>query len=126
MYLKQTLKINFDEKFLRSSLYHSLHAPYLTNTNNNSRIDLFKIILSICNLNKSYINIPVDKEKGRKSLKLEKLAANNKVKHEFAHEAMSDVDATIGVEEIIKKNDADFCDHLIIFFNLFCKYSQKV
>ena len=27
--------INFDEKFLRSSLYHSLHAPYLTNTNNN-------------------------------------------------------------------------------------------
>ena len=29
--------INFDEKFLRSSLYQSLHAPYLTNTNNNSR-----------------------------------------------------------------------------------------
>jgi len=109
--------INFDEKFLRSSLYHSLHAPYLTNTNNNSRIDLFKIILSICNLNKSYINIPVDKEKGRKSLKLEKLAANNKVKHEFAHDAMSDVDATLGVAEIIKKNDANFWDHLMIFRN---------
>jgi len=44
--------INFDEKFLRSSFFQSLHAPYLTNTNNNSRSDLFKIILAICNLEK--------------------------------------------------------------------------
>ena len=109
--------INFDEKFLRSSLYQSLHAPYLTNTNNNSRTDLFKIILSICNLNKSYLNIPVDKEKGRKSLKLEKLAENNKIKHEFAHDAMSDVDATLGVAEIIKRNEPDFWEHLMVFRN---------
>ena len=86
--------INFDEKFLRSSFYHSLYAPYLTNTNDNSRSDLFKIILSICNLEKSYINIPIDKKNGRKSLKLEKLAECNKIKHDFAHDAMSDVDAT--------------------------------
>tara|TARA_B100000035_G_scaffold131003_1_gene111363 strand:+ start:658 stop:2079 length:1422 start_codon:yes stop_codon:yes gene_type:complete len=109
--------INFDEKFLRSSLYHSLHAPYLTNTNNNSRTDLFKIILSICNLDKPYINIPIDKEKGRKSLKLEKIAENNKIKHEFAHDAMSDVDATLGVAEIIKNNDPDLWEHLMVFRN---------
>ena len=30
---------------------------------------------------------------------------------------MSDVDATLGVAEIIKKNDADFWDHLMIFRN---------
>ncbi len=109
--------INFDEKFLRSSLYHSLHAPYLTNTNNNSRTDLFKIILSICNLDKPYINIPIDKEKGRKSLKLEKISENNKIKHEFAHDAMSDVDATLGVAEIIKNNDPDLWEHLMVFRN---------
>ena len=97
--------INFDEKFLRSSFFQSLHAPYLTNTNNNSRSDLFKIILAICNLEKPYLNIPVDSEKGRKILKLENLAANNDISHEFAHDAMSDVDATIGLAEIIKKNE---------------------
>ena len=68
-------------------------------------------------MNKSYLNIPVDKEKGRKSLKLEKLAENNKIKHEFAHDAMSDVDATLGVAEIIKRNEPDFWEHLMVFRN---------
>ena len=31
--------INFDEKFLRSSFYQSLYAPYLTNTNNNMNMN---------------------------------------------------------------------------------------
>ena len=109
--------INFDEKFLRSSFYHSLYAPYLTNTNDNSRSDLFKIILSICNLEKSYINIPIDKKNGRKSLKLERLAECNKIKHDFAHDAMSDVDATLGLAEIIKNNDIELWKHVIEFRN---------
>ena len=109
--------INFDEKFLRSSFFQSLHAPYLTNTNNNSRSDLFKIVLAICNLEKPYLNIPIDSEKGRKILKLENLAANNNISHEFAHDAMSDVDATIGIAEIIKKNDDDLWKHFMTFTN---------
>ena len=82
----------------------------MTNTNNNSRSDLFKIILTICNLEKPYLNIPIDKEKGRKSLKLEKLAENNNIEHEFAHDAMSDVDATLGIAELIKTNDHRFME----------------
>ena len=109
--------INFDEKFLRSSFYQSLYAPYMTNTNNNSRSDLFKIMLTVCNLEKAYLNIPIDQEKGRKSLKLETLAENNNIKHEFAHDAMSDVDATLGLAEIIKKNDPDFWAHVMTFRN---------
>ena len=109
--------INFDEKFLRSSFYQSLYAPYLTNTNNNSRSDLFKIILTICNLEKPYLKIPIDKEKGRKTLKLEKLAENNNIEHKFAHDAMSDVDATLGIAELIKTNDPDLWKHLMIFRN---------
>tara|TARA_Y100000768_G_scaffold385192_1_gene370785 strand:+ start:1999 stop:3417 length:1419 start_codon:yes stop_codon:yes gene_type:complete len=107
--------INFDEKFLRSSLYQSLYAPYLTNTNSNSRADLFKIILAVCNLNKKYLNIPIDDKNGRKSLKLENLATNNKIKHEFAHDAMSDVNATLDLANIIKKNDPKLWDYLISF-----------
>ena len=36
--------IRFDEEVLRSSFFQSLHDPYLTNTNRNSRTDLFKIV----------------------------------------------------------------------------------
>lgn len=109
--------INFDEKFLRSSFYQSLYAPYLTNTNKNSRADLFKMILALCNLNKSYLNIPTDSISGKRSLKLEKLSENNGIKHEFAHDAMSDVDATIGIANIIKSNEPEFWEHMIQFNN---------
>ena len=37
--------IRFDEEILRSGFFQSLHDPYLTNTENNSRTDLFKIVL---------------------------------------------------------------------------------
>jgi len=107
--------INFDEKFLRCSFYQSLHAPYLTNTNNNSRADLFKMILAVCNLDKTYLNIPTDSETGKRSLKLEKLAENNAITHDFAHDAMSDVDATIDLANIIKKNEPKLWDHMIQF-----------
>ena len=39
--------IRFDEEVLRSSFFQSLHDPYLTNTNKNSRTDLFKIVLGL-------------------------------------------------------------------------------
>ena len=107
--------INFDEKFLRCSFYQSLHAPYLTNTNNNSRADLFKIILAVCNLDKPYLNIPTDTKTGKRSLKLEKLAENNGITHEFAHDAMSDVDATVDLANIIKKNEPELWEHMIQF-----------
>ena len=109
--------INFDEKFLRSSLYQSLYAPYLTNTNSNSRADLFKIILAVCNLKKKYLNIPVDNDSGRKSLKLESLAINNKIKHEFAHDAMSDVNATLDLANIIKTSEPELWDYMMLFRN---------
>ena len=109
--------INFDEKFLRSSLYQSLYAPYLTNTNSNSRADLFKIILAVCNLEKKYINIPIDNNSERKILKLESLAMNNKIKHEFAHDAMSDVNATLDLANIIKTNEPELWDHMMLFRN---------
>ena len=107
--------INFDEKFLRCSFYQSLHAPYLTNTNNNSRADLFKIILAVCNMDKPYLNIPSDAKTGKRSLKLEKLAENNGITHDFAHDAMSDVDATVDLANIIKKNEPELWEHMIQF-----------
>ena len=50
-------------------------------------------------------------------MKLEKLAENNNIKHEFAHDAMSDVDATLGIAELIKRNEPDLWEHLMTFRN---------
>jgi len=36
--------LQFDEHLLRQALYKSLHPPYLTNTNNNSRSDALRIV----------------------------------------------------------------------------------
>ena len=101
--------IRFDEEILRSSFFQSLYDPYLTNTNNNSRTDLFKIVLGLSSLDKSVLNIPLN-DKGRPSYKLENIAKNNNVEHLSAHDALSDVYATMGVAKIIKDKAPDYWD----------------
>ena len=99
--------IRFDEEILRSSFFQSLYDPYLTNTNNNSRTDLFKIVLGLSALKESILDIPLN-DKGRPSYKLENIAKNNGVEHISAHDALSDVYATIGVAKIIKDKAPDY------------------
>jgi len=94
--------IRFDEEVLRSSFFQSLYDPYLTNTNNNTRTDLFKIVLGLSSLNENILDIPVN-EKNKPSYKLENIAKNNNIKHLSAHDALSDVYATIGIAKIIKE-----------------------
>ena len=73
------------------------------------------MILAVCNLDKPYLNIPTDAKTGKRSLKLEKLAENNGITHDFAHDAMSDVDATVDLSNIIKKNEPELWEHMIQF-----------
>ena len=94
--------IRFDEEVLRSGFFQSLHDPYLTNTNKNSRTDLFKIVLGLVALNNNIIKIPVSEKTKRPSFKLELIAKANGVEHIKAHDALSDVYATIEVARIIK------------------------
>lgn len=102
----------FDEEVLRNSLFQSLHDPYITNTNNNSRADLFKIVLGLAPLGLDILNLPIKGEKGRISFKLEDIAKANDIqstiKDYTAHDALSDVRATIGVAKIIKEQASDY------------------
>ena len=100
--------IFFDEEFLRNSLYQSLHDPYLTNTNSNNRADLYKIVLGLKALNVNAIKFPMNETTGRISLKLESIAKENNIEQKKAHDALSDVYATIGVANLIKKNESDY------------------
>ncbi|MBK46332.1 MAG: hypothetical protein CMD82_00415 [Gammaproteobacteria bacterium] len=101
----------FDEAVLRQSLYQSLYDPYLTNTNNNRRADLYHIILALTQFRPGIIDLGLNPNTQKESYKLEYLAIANQVEQEQAHDAMSDVHATVGLSKIIKQNSPDFWDH---------------
>ena len=110
--------ISFDERFLRSSFYQSLHEPYLTNTKingdiKNSRADIYKIVEVINCLKLDTIDIPQDK-KEKSILKLEFIAKKNNVEQKKAHDALSDVEATLGVAKLIKQNNKELWDSCLL------------
>ena len=94
--------INFDEEFLRRTLFKNLEYPYLTNTNGNERGDLFSLARASHLYYPECIKTPIS-DKNNPVFKLEKLAPMNNIKHDDAHSAMGDVIATIEIAKLLKK-----------------------
>ena len=94
--------IEFDEEFLRCTLFQTLEYPYLTSTNGNTRGDILSLAraanLYYPNTLKNSIN-----KKGNAVYKLDQMAPLNGIKHGDAHSAIGDVVATVGVAKIIAK-----------------------
>ena len=93
--------IDFDEEFLRNTLFQNLEYPYLTSTNGNNRGDLLNLAraanLYYPNTLKNSIS-----EKGNAVYKLDQMAPLNGIEHgEAAHSAIGDVIATLGIGKII-------------------------
>ena len=95
--------IEFDEEFLRCTLFQTLEYPYITSTNGNTRGDVLSLAraanLYYPNTLKNSIN-----EKGNAVYKLDKMAPLNGIEHGNAHSAIGDVIATVGVAKLIVKN----------------------
>lgn len=93
--------IRFDDEFSRNLFYRNLYDPYEREyKNNNSRWDLIDLARMCYALRPEGINWP-EHETGNPSFKLEHLSAANGIVHEGAHEALSDVMATIGLARLI-------------------------
>ena len=95
--------IEFDEEFLRSTLFQTLEYPYITSTNGNTRGDVLSLAraanLYYPNTLKNSINA-----KGNAVYKLDQMAPLNGIEHgDAAHSAIGDVIATIGVAKLIAK-----------------------
>jgi len=94
--------IDFDEEFLRNTLFQTLEYPYLTNSNGNNRGDLLNLAraanLYYPNTLKNSIS-----SKGNAVYKLDKMAPLNAITHGDAHSAIGDVVATLGIAKIISK-----------------------
>ena len=94
--------IEFDEEFLRSTLFQTLEYPYITSTNGNTRGDMLSLAraanLYYPNTLKNSVN-----EKGNDVYKLDQMAPLNGIEHGNAHSAIGDLIATIGIAKLISK-----------------------
>ena len=94
--------IRFDDEFSRNLFYRNLYDPYEREyKNNNTRWDLIDLARMCYALRPHGIEWP-EHEPGKPSFKLEHLSAANHIEHAGAHEAMSDVMATIGLARLIQ------------------------
>ena len=94
--------INFDEEFIRKTLFKTLFEPYLTQFNGNKRAD----VIGMTRTSKFYfpdcLKVGIN-EKGNQVFKLDVLTELNNIFHN-AHDAMGDVDATIEIAKILQKS----------------------
>jgi len=95
--------IRFDDEVTRYSLYRNFYDPYEREwQNGNSRWDIIDLVRACYALRPEGIEWPL-KEDGSPSFKLEELTVANGIEHAAAHDALSDVTATIALAKLIKE-----------------------
>ena len=103
--------LRFDDEMTRYSLYRSFFDPYAREwQGGNSRWDLIDVVRAAYALRPDGIVWP--QEEGRVTLKLERLTAANGLDHGQAHEALSDVRATIALARLIRDRQPKLYDWL--------------
>ncbi|OMH38188.1 exodeoxyribonuclease I [Motiliproteus sp. MSK22-1] len=94
--------IRFDDEITRFTFYRNFIDAYGREwQNGNSRWDIIDVLRLARALRPEGINWPVH-EDGRPSLRLEDLTVANGIEHGNAHDALSDVYATIAVAKLLK------------------------
>jgi len=95
--------IRFDEEFTRHLFYRNFYDPYEYSwKNSSSRWDIIDLVRAAYALRPDGIVWPKN-EQGLVSFRLELLTEANGISHEQAHDATSDVYATIAIAKLIKE-----------------------
>ncbi len=96
--------LRFDDEVTRHTLYRNFYDPYAREwQNGNSRWDLIDLVRMAYALRPEGIEWPRHDD-GRPSFRLEDLTTANNIGHESAHDALSDVRATIALARLIRKH----------------------
>jgi len=105
--------LRFDDEVTRNLFYRNFYEPYLREWfGGNSRWDLIDVMRLWHALRPAGLQWP-RREDGATSFKLEHLTAANGLAHEQAHEALSDVDATIGLARKLKAAQPRLWEHAL-------------
>ena len=108
--------LRFDEVLLRSAFYKNLLPPYLTNSSGSSRIDTLAMLQWANKYEPGVIEVPTRAD-GQPIFRLDQLAPANGFSHAHAHEAMSDVEATMYMARLLRNNVPDTWSRAMRFSN---------
>ena len=109
--------IRFDDEITRYTLYRNFYDPYAREwQHDNSRWDIIDLARACYALRPEGITWPLN-EQGLPSFKLQDLTKANNIQHQGAHDAMSDVYATIAVAKLIKERQPKLFDYLFTLRN---------
>lgn len=95
--------LRFDDEVTRNCLYRNFYDPYAREwQNGNSRWDLIDVLRAARALRPDGIVWPTN-EQGEPSFRLDQLTVANNIAHEAAHDALSDVYATLAIAKRVKQ-----------------------
>jgi exodeoxyribonuclease-1 len=104
--------MSFDENLMRQAFYQTLHPVYLTNTGGNTRGDIMRILHATNIFRPNIISVPVN-DNGNPTFRLDTLAPANGFVHDNAHEAISDVKATIFMSKMVRDRAPEIWSSMI-------------
>ncbi|MEI7236916.1 exodeoxyribonuclease I [Pectobacterium brasiliense] len=109
--------IRFDDEVSRNIFYRNFYDPYAYSwQNGNSRWDLLDALRACYALRPEGIVWP-ENDDGLPSFRLEHLTKANGISHEQAHDAMSDVYATIAMAKLFKQAQPKLFEYLFLLRN---------
>lgn len=104
--------LRFDDEVTRFTLYRNFYDPYAREwQHGNSRWDIIDLVRMTYALRPSGIVWP-QHEEGQPSFRLEDLVSANAILHESAHDALSDVRATIALARLLRAQQPRLYDWL--------------
>lgn len=106
--------IRFDEEMLRHALFQSLYPAYLTSNHRNCRADALSLVMAADAVSPAQLVVPINEE-GRRTFRLQQLAAANGVAHARAHDAMSDVLATLELCRLVYQRSPELWQRFVRF-----------
>lgn len=105
--------LRFDDEVTRYTLYRNFFDAYGREwQNGNSRWDIIDMVRTAYALRPEGIEWPL-REDGLPSFRLEDLTRANGISHESAHDALSDVHATIALAKLIKDRQPKLFDYVL-------------
>lgn len=105
--------VRFDDEFMRFMLYRNFYDPYEWQwKDGRSRWDLLDVVRMTRALRPDDIQWPVDSA-GKPSNRLELLTAINELDHNDAHDALSDVNATIALAQLLRTKQPKLFEYLL-------------
>ena len=108
--------IRFDEEMLRHALFQCLYPAYLTSNHRNCRADALSLVMAADAVSPAQLVVPVSEE-GRRTFRLQHLAVANGVAHARAHDAMSDVLATVELCRLVHQRSPELWQRFVRFSN---------